>query len=165
MHLLQTKMTNYYNRIIEPILTAICEEYVRKFLTKTARSQRQSVKFFRDPFKLVPVDKMADLADKFTRNEILTSNEVRQIVGMLPSQDPSADELRNKNISASDSEEHLDINGNPIGPGPEGEQGLAEPMPNEPGQAENQSISAHMERIWTALSSSANFLCYWGFRQ
>ena len=131
-------MTNYYNRIIEPILTAICEEYVRKFLTKTARSQRQSVKFFRDPFKLVPVDKMADLADKFTRNEILTSNEVRQIVGMLPSQDPSADELRNKNISASDSEEHLDINGNPIGPGPEGEQGLAEPMPNEPGQAENQ---------------------------
>ena len=131
-------MTNYYNRIIEPILTAICEEYVRKFLTKTARSQRQSVKFFRDPFKLVPVDKMADLADKFTRNEILTSNEVRQIVGMLPSQDPSADELRNKNISASDSEEHLDIHGNPIGQGPEGEQGLAEPMPNEPGQAENQ---------------------------
>ena len=129
-------MTNYYNRIIEPILTAITEEYIRKFLTKTARSQKQSVQFFRDPFKLVPVDKMADLADKFTRNEILTSNEVRQIVGMLPSQDPSADELRNKNISASDNEEHLDINGNPIGPGPEGEQGLAEPMPDTEGGEE-----------------------------
>ena len=109
-------MTNYYNRIIEPIMTAFTEEYVRKFLTKTARTQRQSVQFFRDPFKLVPVDKMADLADKFTRNEILTSNEVRQIVGMLPSQDPNADVLRNKNISASDEEmdSQVDINGNPI---------------------------------------------------
>lgn len=112
-------------------MTAISEEFIRKFLSQTARTQRQSVQFFRDPFKLVPVDKMADLADKFTRNEILTSNEVRQIVGMLPSQDPSADELRNKNISASEGEEHLDINGNPIGNAPEGEQGLAEPMPME----------------------------------
>ena len=124
-------MTNYYNRIIEPIMTAIAEEFIRKFLTQTARTQRQSVQFFRDPFKLVPVDKMADLADKFTRNEILTSNEVRQIVGMLPSQDPSADELRNKNISASDEEQHLDINGNPIGGAPEEEQGLAQPMPEQ----------------------------------
>ena len=124
-------MTNYYNRIIEPIMTAIAEEFIRKFLTKTARTQKQSVQFFRDPFKLVPVDKMADLADKFTRNEILTSNEVRQIVGMLPSQDPSADELRNKNISAAEGEEHLDINGNPIGGAPEGEPGLAQPMPEE----------------------------------
>ena len=125
-------MTNYYNRIIEPIMTAISEEFIRKFLTPTARTQRQSVQFFRDPFKLVPVDKMADLADKFTRNEILTSNEVRQIVGMLPSQDPSADELRNKNISASSDEEHVDIDGNPIDPGmPEGEEGLAQPMSME----------------------------------
>lgn len=130
-------MTNYYNRIIEPIMTAISEEFVRKFLSQTARTQKQSVQFFRDPFKLVPVDKMADLADKFTRNEILTSNEVRQIVGMLPSQDPSADELRNKNISASDNEQHLDINGNPIGGGPEEEEGLAQPMPQE-GSAEPQ---------------------------
>lgn len=130
-------MTNYYNRIIEPIMTAISEEFVRKFLTKTARTQRQSVQFFRDPFKLVPVDKMADLADKFTRNEILTSNEVRQIVGMLPSQDPSADELRNKNISAAEGEEHLDINGNPIGESPEGEAGLAQPMPE--GQPQQQA--------------------------
>ena len=124
-------MTNYYNRIIEPIMTAIAEEFVRKFLTKTARTQRQSVQFFRDPFKLVPVDKMADLADKFTRNEILTSNEVRQIVGMLPSQDPSADELRNKNISASKDEQHVDINGNPIQGGPEEMEGLAQPMPDQ----------------------------------
>lgn len=130
-------MTNYYNRIIEPIMTAISEEYIRKFLTKTARTQKQSVQFFRDPFKLVPVDKMADLADKFTRNEILTSNEVRQIVGMLPSQDPSADELRNKNISAAEGEEHLDINGNPISDSPEGEGGLAQPMPDGKTQPES----------------------------
>lgn len=124
-------------------MTAIAEEFVRKFLTKTARTQKQSVQFFRDPFKLVPVDKMADLADKFTRNEILTSNEVRQIVGMLPSQDPSADELRNKNISAAEGEEHLDINGNPIGGAPEGEPGLAQPMPEEdmPDQGQNGAES------------------------
>ena len=120
-------MTNYYNRVVEPIMTAICEEYTRKFLTKTARTQKQSVQFFRDPFKLVPVDKMADLADKFTRNEILTSNEVRQIVGMLPSQDPNADALRNKNISMSSDQEQLDINGNPIGP----DMGAEEQVPPE----------------------------------
>lgn len=124
-------MTNYYNRIIEPIMTAFCEEYTRKFLTKTARTQKQSVQFFRDPFKLVPVDKMADLADKFTRNEILTSNEVRQIVGMLPSQDPNADALRNKNISMASDQEQLDINGNPIGP----DMGMPEEMPPEDGQS------------------------------
>lgn len=107
-------MTNYYNRVIEPIMNAITEEYIRKFLTKTARTQRQSVQFFRDPFKLVPVDKMADLADKFTRNEILTSNEIRQIVGVMPSKDPNADVLRNKNISMSSDQQQLDINGNPI---------------------------------------------------
>lgn len=122
------EMTNYYNRLVEPILTAVSEEFVRKFLTKTARTQRQSVQYFRDPFKLVPVDKMADLADKFTRNEILTSNEVRQIVGMLPSKDPTADELRNKNISASSDEQHVDINGNPINAGSAPEEGgLVEP--------------------------------------
>jgi hypothetical protein len=137
-------MTNYYNRIIEPIMTAISEEFVRKFLTKTARTQRQSVQFFRDPFKLVPVDKMADLADKFTRNEILTSNEVRQIVGMLPSQDPSADELRNKNISAAEGEEHLDINGNPI-EGPEGSAGLAQPMSDGQSKASTPQNGGEME--------------------
>lgn len=92
-------MQNYSTRTLEPIMSAIVDEIKRKFLTKTARTQGQSIMFFRDPFKLVPINQMADIADKFTRNEILTSNEVRQIVGMKPSDDPSADELRNKNIA------------------------------------------------------------------
>lgn len=92
-------MLNYYNRTIEPILSAIADEMKRKFLTKTARSQRQSIEFFRDPFKLVPVSEISEIADKFTRNEIMTSNEIRQIIGMKPSDDPKADELRNKNLS------------------------------------------------------------------
>lgn len=93
-------MLNYYNRTIEPIVSAIVDEMKRKFLTKTARSQLQSISFFRDPFKLVPVNDIAEIADKFTRNEIMTSNEIRQVVGMKPSEDPRADELRNKNLSA-----------------------------------------------------------------
>ena len=92
-------MLNYYNRTIEPILSAIVDEMKRKFLTKTARSQKQSISYFRDPFKLVPVNDLAEIADKFTRNEIMSSNEIRQIVGMKPSSDPKADELRNKNLS------------------------------------------------------------------
>lgn len=92
-------MLNYSNRIIEPIVSAITDEMRRKFLTKTARTQRQTISFFRDPFKLVPVNEMAEIADKFTRNEIMTSNEIRQIVGMAPSDDPNADVLRNKNLS------------------------------------------------------------------
>jgi hypothetical protein len=95
-------MQNYYDRTIEVFLSAVAEEFKRKFLTKTARSQKQSIQFFRDPFKLVPVSKLADIADTFTRNEILTGNEIRQIVGMKPSADPSADELRNKNLNQSD---------------------------------------------------------------
>lgn len=91
-------MNNYYSRTIEPILSAITDEMNRKFLTKNARTRGQSVRFFRDPFKLIPITKLADLADKFTRNEVLTSNEVRQIVGMKPASDPGADELRNKNM-------------------------------------------------------------------
>lgn len=93
-------MLNYNNRTIEPIISAIVDEMKRKFLTKTARSQHQSISFFRDPFKLVPVNDIAEIADKFTRNEIMTSNEIRQVVGMNPSEDPRADELRNKNLSA-----------------------------------------------------------------
>ena len=92
-------MLNYYTRTIEPIVSAIVDEMKRKFLTKTARTQRQSIEFFRDPFKLVPVNDIAEIADKFTRNEIMTSNEIRQIVGMKPSDDPKADELINSNIS------------------------------------------------------------------
>lgn len=94
-------MLNYYNRTIEPILSAITDEMKRKFLSKTARTQRQTVTFFRDPFKLVPVNDIAEIADKFTRNEIMTSNEIRQVIGMQPSSDPNADVLRNKNLSAS----------------------------------------------------------------
>ena len=94
-------MLNYYNRTIEPILAAIVDEIKRKFLTKTARAQKQTIMYFRDPFKLVPVNDIAEIADKFTRNEIMTSNEIRQIVGMKPSKDPEADELRNKNLNKS----------------------------------------------------------------
>lgn len=93
-------MLNYHNRTVEPILSAITYEMKRKFLTKTARSQYQSIEFYRDPFKLVPVNNMADIADKFTRNEILTSNEIRSVIGLRASNDPRADELVNKNISA-----------------------------------------------------------------
>ena len=92
-------MLNYYSRTIEPIVSAIVDEMKRKFLTQTARTQRQSILFFRDPFKLVPVNDIAEIADKFTRNEIMTSNEIRQIIGMKPADDPKADELRNSNIS------------------------------------------------------------------
>lgn len=92
-------MLNYYSRTIEPIAAAIVDEMKRKFLTKTARSQGKSIMFFRDPFKLVPVNDIAEIADKFTRNEILSSNEIRQIVGIKPSKDPKADQLINSNIS------------------------------------------------------------------
>lgn len=92
-------MLNYYSRTIEPIAAAIVDEMKRKFLTKTARSQGKSIMFFRDPFKLVPVNDIAEIADKFTRNEILSSNEIRQIVGIKPSKDPKADQLVNSNIS------------------------------------------------------------------
>lgn len=92
-------MLNYYSRTIEPIISAIVDEMKRKFLTKTARSQKQDIMFYRDPFKLVPVDSIAEIADKFTRNEIMTSNEIRQVIGMHPSSDPKADQLINSNIS------------------------------------------------------------------
>ena len=91
-------MLNYYNRTIEPIVSAIVDEMKRKFLTKTARSRKQSILFFRDPFNLVPVADLAEVADKFTRNEIMTSNEFRQVIGMKPSDDPRADKLENKNL-------------------------------------------------------------------
>ena len=93
-------MLNYLTRTVEPILSAIVDEMKRKFLTKTARSQKQSILFFRDPFKLVPVGEIAEIADKMTRNEIMTSNEIRQKIGMTPSKDPNADKLRNSNLSA-----------------------------------------------------------------
>ncbi len=92
-------MLNYYHRSVEPLLNAVADEMKRKFLTKTARSQGQSVMYFRDPFGLVPIGELAEASDKFTRNEILSSNEVRQRIGLKPSEDPNADKLKNKNIS------------------------------------------------------------------
>lgn len=121
-------MINYYSRTIEPIVSAITDEMKRKFLTKTARTQGQTITFFRDPFRLVPISEIADIADRFTRNEILSSNEVRQIIGRKPSNDPTADELRNKNLYPVDTDgdgvpeyyqnqetgEQVDEEGNPI---------------------------------------------------
>lgn len=110
-------MLNYYNRTIEPIISAIVDEMIRKFLTKTARSQKQSIRFFRDPFKLVPVNDIAEIADKFTRNEIMTSNEFRQIVGFKPSDDPKADKLNNSNLKGpSDGTDGYADNGMDVGP-------------------------------------------------
>ena len=110
-------MKNYYNNTIDPILTAISEEMIRKFITKTGRTQGQSIKYFRDPFKLVPVSQLADIADKFTRNEIASSNELRAEIGWKPSKDPAADELRNKNLNEAKE------GSNPaMTPGTEGEQ-------------------------------------------
>lgn len=110
-------MTNYYNRTIEPILSAITDEFKRKFLTRTARTQGQSILFFRDPFKLAPIGTVADMADKFTRNEIMSSNEFRQVIGLKPSKDPKADQLLNKNISPT--EEQADDMGQTMAAGKE----------------------------------------------
>ena len=101
-------MLNYTNRTVEAFVSAIADEMKRKFLSKTARSQGQSIEYFRDPFRLVPIDNIAEIADKLTRNEIMTSNEIRQKIGMKPSKDPKADELRNSNISQSKEEVKVD---------------------------------------------------------
>ena len=95
-------MLNYYSRTVEPIISAIVDEMKRKFLSKTARTQGQTILFFRNPFKLVPVNDIAEIADKFSRNEIMTSNEIRQVIGMMPSDDPKADQLVNSNIRQPD---------------------------------------------------------------
>lgn len=98
----ESTMTNYYTRTVELIASVIVGEMIRAFLTKTARSQKQSIMFFRDPFRLIPMSEFAEIADKLTRNEIATSNEVRQEIGWKPSKDPAADELRNKNLNPAD---------------------------------------------------------------
>lgn len=100
-------MLNYHNRTVEPILSAIADEMTRTFLTKTARTQKQAISFFRDPFRISPVSQIAEIADKFTRNEIMTKNEFRSIIGMRPSDDPRADELRNSNINQSEADQAL----------------------------------------------------------
>lgn len=104
-------MLNYYSRTIEPIISAVVCEFRRKFLTKTARTQRQSIEFFRDPFRLVPISELSNIADKFTRNEIMSSNEMRQIVGLKPSSDPAADELRNKNLNRNSDDRYYEEEG------------------------------------------------------
>lgn len=107
-------MNNYYTRTVEPLVVAVCEELKRKFLSKTARSQGHSIKYYRDPFALVSPSELPDTVDKFTRNAVVTTNEMRQAIGMRPSMDPGADELRNKNISEAADQVRYDINGNPI---------------------------------------------------
>lgn len=106
-------MTNYFNRTIEPIMSALVDEFRRKFLSKTARTRGHDIAFFKDPFRLVPTSELAELADKFTRNEIMSSNEFRQVIGMKPSDDPKADELVNSNISQAredlDEQEAIDL--------------------------------------------------------
>ena len=103
-------LNNYFNRTVEPIIGAIAEEFHRKFLTKTARSQGQAIWYFRNPFKLVPISEIPDLADKLTRNEIVSSNEMRQVIGFKPSDDPAADELRNKNLNKSEPDQPMNNN-------------------------------------------------------
>lgn len=125
----EQQMLNYYNRTIEPIMSALTDEMRRKFLTKTARTQGQSIVFFRDPFKLVPVNQMAEIADKFTRNEIMSSNEIRQIVGMKPVDDAKADELRNKNLNAGN------------------EQSFASTSEEEPNQTEQVDLEEEIRRL------------------
>lgn len=115
-------MLNYYNSTVEPILSAITNELKRKFLTKTARTQGQSIEFFKDPFRLVPVNNIAEIADKFTRNEIMTSNEIRQVIGIKPSDDPKADMLVNSNLNQS--------------PDQLASMGLGVAMPNQTGEEE-----------------------------
>lgn len=110
----EATMLNYYNRSVEPIVSAIVDNVKRSFLTKTARSQKQSIMFFRDPFKLVPVSQLAEISDKFTRNEIATSNEMRQAIGWTPSKDPRADELRNKNLSEPKDQANITVDGKRI---------------------------------------------------
>ena len=105
-------MLNYNSRIIEPIVSAIVDSMKRTFLTKTARTQSQTLMFFRDPFKLVPVNNIAEIADKLTRNEILTSNEVRGIIGMKPSNDPKADKLINSNLNQPEDGKNVPLSDN-----------------------------------------------------
>ena len=131
-------MLNYYNRTIEPILSAIADEMERKFLTKNARTRHQSIKYFRDPFKLVPVSDIAEIADKFTRNEIMTSNEIRQVIGMKPSSDPAADELKNSNMPQEE------------------DPGLANAAPEEDGGDMAQGDDDIVEELLSNLESQIN---------
>ena len=137
-------LLNYHSRTIEPIISAIVDEMKRKFLTKTARTQSQTITFFRDPFKLVPINSIAEIADKFTRNEIMTSNEFRQVIGMRPSDDPRADELRNSNLNhPEDAMDPSMMNSSmaPEGEVPMEEVSVAEEAPVEPSFSMDMPVS------------------------
>ena len=112
----ESVMLNYYNRTVEPILRAIAESMRTTFLSKTARTQLQSIEYYRDPFQLVPVSAIAEIADKFTRNEVLSSNEVRGLIGFKPVKDPAADELRNKNLPIQEEPTGTPPDPNPMSP-------------------------------------------------
>lgn len=130
----EQQMLDYNNRTIEPILSAITDEMRRKFLTKTARSQRQDIKFFRDPFRLTPVNNLADIADRFTRNEILSSNEFRGILGYKPSDDPRADELLNKNMPIQDTGAGMDMMNPEMMPEDQMQEPMSQPVEQPPMQ-------------------------------
>lgn len=144
----ETEMLNYNNRVIEPILSSIIDELKRKFLTKTARTQKQSIMFFRDPFKLVPINNIADIADRFTRNEILSSNEFRGIIGFKPSDDPNADVLRNKNLNPTDSEEAAMME-QQMGMNPEMQP---EMQPEEPQYSEEEVSDENINNVYSQLT-------------
>ena len=136
----ESVMKNYYSRTVNPIIESFKDELQRKFLTKTARSQGQAILYFNDEFSLIPVDSLADIADKFTRNEILTANEIRSVIGFKPSKDPKSDQLRNSNLNqASDSSMPVvDVDGNQIAPAPaDAEQ--AESPTDQTGETADQS--------------------------
>jgi hypothetical protein len=134
----EQELLNYNNRLIEPIVSAIVDEMKRKFLTKTARSQLQTIKFFRDPFKLVPINNIADIADKFTRNEILTSNEIRQIIGMKPSNDPKADQLINSNLNQPENAINQPVDSEKLKKNPEN---YDQPEEQQENTSQNEDIS------------------------
>ena len=140
-------MLNYMNRTVVPILNTITEEMRRKFLTKTARSQNQTIKFFNDPFKLVPISNLAEIADKFTRNAIMSSNEIRQVVGLKPSQDPNADTLSNKNLNQPTDPAVQQNPANPMAENP-----ASEPIPNDQVQEINSIADVPISEI---MSKSA----------
>lgn len=135
-------MLNYMNRTIVPLMTAVVEAMRRTFLTKTARTQMQSIEYFSDPFKLVPIDNIAEIADKFTRNEIMSANEIRSVIGMKPSNDPKADELRNSNMPAP-----ADAGASP---------GTEQPVPEEDASAPTDDGSAEIDEIFNSLESSVD---------
>jgi hypothetical protein len=153
----EATMINYNNRTIEPIHKAVVQEMRRKFLTKTARSQGQSIAYWRDPFKLVPISQLADIADKFTRNEILTSNEVRQIVGRKPvTNDPKADQLRNSNmpqsqLGAPDPSAQVDASGAPI-------QVPSTRIDQQPPAPDTAAMDQIMNDVFDSLSSNIDQL-------